>query len=63
VRVHNAVFSSVVETFFGEAFFVVNVLVVVCDCGGHMIRSISCSRLHDKVGFGLAYSRRGLKDK
>jgi len=44
-------------------FFVVDVLVVVCGCGGRIIRSIDRSKLHDRVGFGLAYSCVGLKDK
>lgn len=44
-------------------FFVVGGLVVVCGCGGRIIRSIGRSRLRDEVGFGLAYSCIGLKDK
>ena len=44
-------------------FFVVDVLVGVCGCGGRIIRSISRSRLRDGVGFGLACSCIGLKDK
>ena len=42
-------------------FFAVDVLVVVCGCGGRIIHSISHSRLHGGVGFCLAYSSIGIK--
>jgi len=37
-------------------FFVVDMRVLVCGCGGRIIRSIGRSRLCGEVCFGLAYS-------
>jgi len=42
-------------------FFVVGVIVVVCGCGGRIVRSISRSKLHNEVGFGLTCLRVGIK--
>ena len=45
-------------------FFVVDVLVAVCDCDGHTIRSTVRSRLRGEVGFCLSWVRMGtLKHK
>jgi len=42
-------------------FFVVDMRVLVCGCGWHIIRSIGRSRLHGEVGFGLSYLLVGIK--